>query len=132
MNLLRMRPGYIVWGGFLHVWVNKRFWCQTPGMDDDMQHALMAFLLCWSCSVRTRPTMTSCVVRFRHRMRVWWHGRTSATRVSRCRATRAARTTSLCEAASQRYDSPRRNGAAAGQAPNARRSARAGTDVGDG
>ena len=40
--MLRMRPGYIVWGGFLHVWVNKRFWCQTPGMDDDMRHALMA------------------------------------------------------------------------------------------
>ncbi|KAB7788994.1 hypothetical protein [Bifidobacterium leontopitheci] len=41
MNSFRMKPGYIVWNGYLHVWVNSLYWKQLPDADADFRYAMM-------------------------------------------------------------------------------------------
>ena len=41
MNSFRMKPGYIVWGGYLHVWVNILYWMRES-RDLDFRHTVGA------------------------------------------------------------------------------------------
>lgn len=34
MNSFRMKPGYIIWGGYLHVWVNILYWMRESSDPD--------------------------------------------------------------------------------------------------
>lgn len=40
MNSFRMKPGWIVWNGCLHVWVNSLCWKQLPDANDDFRYAI--------------------------------------------------------------------------------------------
>lgn len=40
MNRFRMKPGYIVWNGYLHVWVNWLYWRGMPDADDDLRYCM--------------------------------------------------------------------------------------------
>ena len=40
MNSFRMEPGWIVWNGYLHVWVNSLYWKQLPDANDDFRYAI--------------------------------------------------------------------------------------------
>lgn len=98
MNSFRMKPGYIVWGGYLHVWVNILYWMRES-RDLDFRHTVGAV------SAVEELELFRAYKAYYDQLRrevpapyaAQWHGRTSATRVSRCRVTRAARTTSSRE-----------------------------------
>ncbi|WP_034529321.1 hypothetical protein [Bifidobacterium stellenboschense] len=38
MNGMAMKPGWIVWDGYLYVWVNRMYWCRLPGADPDLEY----------------------------------------------------------------------------------------------
>ncbi|MBW3081107.1 hypothetical protein [Bifidobacterium saguinibicoloris] len=38
MNGMAMKPGWIVWNGYLYVWVNRMYWCRMPGADPDLEY----------------------------------------------------------------------------------------------
>ena len=40
MNSFRMKPGWIVWNGYLHVWVSSLYWKQLPDANDDFRYAI--------------------------------------------------------------------------------------------
>ncbi|KAB7788993.1 hypothetical protein [Bifidobacterium leontopitheci] len=42
MNSFRMKPGYIVWNGYLHVWVNSMYWKQIGSVDDKVYGGIPA------------------------------------------------------------------------------------------